>query len=376
MVRRLALVLALVLTHTMVGGRARAEIVPPPRLELYTMGPGDELFSAFGHAAICVFDAGDPDGRCYNYGTADFTTPVPLTWDFIRGRAMFWVSVTDVHNMLRYYLEVGRAVYRQELPLGPDDARRAAALLAASAEEQAKFYRYHHFDDNCTTRIRDVLDKATGGALRLHEEDRGISFRQYARQGFAGNWPLLVVTDLLLGRKADRHATSWTAMFLPSELRAVTATRLDATPQLLLAGKPRPQPGATWLGTFAFAVAGAILAIAIVLGTRLGRRARHATLLLTSFVLGLIALVLDLLAILSTFPELRHNELLLAFWPSDLFLPFLQQRLKTYVTVRLLVLALLTLLHLGWLVQPLGPLVLLALPLLAVRLTERPSPPA
>jgi hypothetical protein len=372
MMRCLALVLALAVT----GGLARAEILPPPRIELYTMGPGDELFSAFGHAAICVFDAGDGDGRCYNYGTADFTTPVPLTWAFIRGRALFWVSVTDVHNMLRYYMDVGRAVYRQELPLGPDDARRAAALLAASAEEQAKFYRYHHFDDNCTTRIRDVLDKATGGALHLHAEDRGISFRQYARQGFAGNWPLLVATDLLLGRKADRHATSWTAMFLPSELRTVTATRLDAPPQLLLAGKWRPAPGAAWLGTLAFAVAGAILAIAIVVATRLGRRARRLALGLTAFVLGLIALILDLLALLSTFPELRHNELLLAFWPSDLLLPFLNQRLKTYLTVRLVVLALLTLLHAGLLVQPLGPLVLLALPLVAARLTERPSPPA
>jgi hypothetical protein len=277
--------------------------------------------------------------------------------------------------MLQYYLHVGRAVYRQELALGPDDARRAALLLAASAEGQAKFYRYHHFDDNCTTRIRDVLDKATGGALHLHVEDRGTSFRQYARQGFAGNWPLLVVTDLLLGRKADRHADSWTAMFLPAELRAVAKTRLDAPAQLLLAGKVRPPPRATWLGTLAFIVTGAILSIMVVSATRLGRRPRRLALGLTGFVLGLIALILDLLAILSTFPELRHNELLLAFWPTDFALPFLQRRLKTYLTVRLWVLALLTLLHLGLLVQPLAPLVLLALPLLAARLTERPAPP-
>jgi hypothetical protein len=367
MMFRVALVLAL----ATVGGLARAETQPAPSIELYTIGPGDELFSAFGHAAICVFDASHADGRCYNYGTADFTTPLPLTWAFIRGRALFWVSVTDVRNMLRYYMEVGRAVYRQELALGPDDARRAAALLAASAEENAKFYRYHHFDDNCTTRIRDVLDKATGGALRLHVEDRGITFRQYARQGFAGNWPLLVVTDLLLGRRADRHADTWSAMFLPSELRAVTALRLDAPPQLLLAGKVRPQPGATWLGTLAFVVAGAILALVVVLATRLGTRARTLGLTLTAFVLGLIALVLDLLAILSSFPELRHNELLLAFWPTDLLLPWLNQRRKAYLMVRLAVLLLLTLLHLGLLLQPLGPLVLLALPLGAALATEQ-----
>ena len=79
-----------------------------PIIDVYTMGQGDELFSAFGHAAICVTDAEAPRGRCYNYGTADFTTPLPLTWSFIRGRALFWVSTTDVPHMLRL-LRFGRA---------------------------------------------------------------------------------------------------------------------------------------------------------------------------------------------------------------------------------------------------------------------------
>ena len=52
---------------------------PPPLIDVYTMGPGDELFSRFGHAAICVIDTQSPLGRCYNYGTADFSTPGPLT---------------------------------------------------------------------------------------------------------------------------------------------------------------------------------------------------------------------------------------------------------------------------------------------------------
>jgi hypothetical protein len=268
-------------------------------------------------------------------------------------------------------MEVGRAVWRQELDLGPDDARRAAALLEASAQGNAKFYRYHHFDDNCTTRIRDVLDQATGGALKLHEESRGITFRQYARQGFAGNWPLLVVTDLLLGRKADRQATTWSAMFLPAELRAVVATRLDARPELLLAGKVRPPPGPTWLGTLAFVVIGAILALIVVLASRIGPRARTSALVVVGLVLGLVALVLYLLALLSTFPELRRNELLLAWWPTDLLLPFLNQRRETYAQVRLGVLALLTVLHLGLLVQPLAPLMTVALPMAAIWISER-----
>jgi uncharacterized protein DUF4105 len=328
-----------------------------PTIDVYTMGQGDDLFSAFGHAAICVSDGEAPLGRCYNYGTADFTTPVPLTWNFIRGRALFWVSTIDVPRMLHYYASVGRTVWRQTLLLSPDEATRVASGLAASAEEGAKYYRYHHFNDNCTTRIRDVLDRATGGRLARERVDRQKSFRQWSREGFAGDWPMLVAVDLLLGRTADRRTDSWQAMFLPSELRAEMTRRFAAPPLVIVRGPPRPPPGATWLGTLVFVVAGALLALVIVAHLRTGRA-------LAAFVLGLVGTILWALALLSTFPELTRNELLLSFWPTDVALPWLGRR---YVEARLLVLALVLVGHVGLLVQPIAPTLLALLPMLALR---------
>lgn len=327
-----------------------------PTIDVYTMGQGDELFSAFGHAAICVTDEREPRGRCYNYGTADFTTPVPLTWSFIRGRALFWVSTTDAPHMLGYYVSVGRTVWRQTLSLSPDEATRIAAALAASAEEGAKYYRYHHFNDNCTTRIRDVLDRATDGRLSRDKIDRGKSFRQWARDGFAGDWPLLAAVELLLGRSADRRTDSWQAMFLPSELRAEVARRFGAPPVTVVAGAPRPPPGATWLGLAAYVIAGLLLALVILVHPRSGRA-------LAAFVLGLVGTILWALAALSTFPELVRNEMLLSFWPTDALLPWLGAR---YRKARLMVLALVIVLHVGVLVQPLAPSLLALLPLLAL----------
>jgi hypothetical protein len=343
-----AVVLALVLLPSL----ARAA----PVIDVYTMGQGDELFSAFGHAAICVTDASEPRGRCYNYGTADFTTPVPLTWNFIRGRALFWVSTTDVPHMLHYYASVGRAVWRQKLPLPPDEATRVAELLAASAQGSAKYYRYHHFNDNCTTRIRDVIDRATGGRLARDRVDRKKTFRQWARDGFAGDWPLLAAVDLLLGRSADRRTDSWTAMFLPSELRGELQRRFGAPPITIVPGVPRPPPGATWLGLAVFVIAGILLALVVVANTRFGRA-------LAAIVLGLVGTILWALAALSTFPELTRNELLLSFWPTDALLPWLGAR---YLRARLVVLALVVVLHVGVLVQPLAPTLLALLPLVAL----------
>lgn len=343
-----AVVLALLLLPSL----ARAA----PTIDVYTMGQGDELFSAFGHAAICVTDAGEPRGRCYNYGTADFTTPVPLTWNFIRGRALFWVSTTGTPHMLRYYASVGRAVWRQTLQLPPDEATRVADALAASAEEGAKYYRYHHFNDNCTTRIRDVLDRATGGRLSRDRIDRKKTFRQWARDGFAGDWPLLAAVELLLGRSADRDTDSWQAMFLPSELRAEVARRFGAPPTTIVPGRPRPPAGATWLGLLVYAIAGAAIALVILVQLRVGRA-------LAALLLGLVGTILWLLAALSTFPELTRNEMLLSFWPTDALLPWIGER---YLRARLIVLALVVVAHLGLLVQPLAPSLLALLPLLAL----------
>ena len=327
-----------------------------PRIDVYTIGAGDELFSAFGHAAICVTDERAPAGRCYNYGTADFTTPIPLTWNFIRGRALFWVSTANAGWMLRYYASVGRTVWRQTLALSPEEATRVADGLAASAEEGAKYYRYHHFNDNCTTRIRDVVDRATGGRLSRDPTDAGKTFRQWAREGFAGDVGMLMVTDLLLGRPADRRTNSWQAMFLPSELRREIGKRFGTPPAIVVMGAPRPAPGKLWLGTAAFLAVGALLALAILVHLRSGRA-------LAAGVLGLVGLVLWLLACLSTFPELRQNELLLSFVPSDFALPWLGRR---YLRARLGMLAIAIVAHAGLFVQPIAPTLMVLLPIVVL----------
>src|SRR5262249_12036476 len=82
------------------------------RVELYTMGPGDDLFEAFGHGALCVTSPALPKGRCYNYGTADFRDPAALIWRFLRGRAIFWVSTQPLPLMIDAYTAEDRTIYR------------------------------------------------------------------------------------------------------------------------------------------------------------------------------------------------------------------------------------------------------------------------
>ena len=339
------------------------------------MGPGDDLFSRFGHAAICVSDALTPAGRCYNYGTADFSTPGPLTWSFVRGRAMFWVSVVPLPYMVEVYQHEDRTLWRQRLPLSSEAARTLATLLHQADVREATYYRYHHFNDNCTTRIRDLLDQATGGALRRATQvATDPPLRHYVHQGFAGQPLLLIFTELLLGRAADRPTTRWQGMFLPELLRSELQQRLLAVSEVVYERQKPLVIGHSLGGGWLLVPSGVLLALlAWALGSAL-RRPRLAA-GLVGLKLGFTGLLVAGLAACAALPELRYNEALLLCLPTDLLLLGMSPRWAVgYARLRLGgLLACAIGLALGGLIQPLVPvLIFYALPLgvLALRRTN------
>src|SRR5688572_21430979 len=88
-----------------------------PRVELWTMGQGEDPFERFGHGALCVYEGDDDPGRCYNYGTTNFRDPVGLVLDFLQGRSRFWVSVDSGTRTLELYQANDRTIWIQALPL-------------------------------------------------------------------------------------------------------------------------------------------------------------------------------------------------------------------------------------------------------------------
>ena len=346
---------------------------PTPELILYTMEEGEVLFQRFGHAALCVEYPDAPRwDRCYNYGTTDFRDPIGLGWDFLRGKARFWVSVTTPERMLDTYGGLDRTIWRQKIPLTDQQARAAAAALAHDALPENRYYIYHHFYDNCTTRLRDIIDDVTGGALhRDAEPTAGPSFREVGRTGFADQTWLLIIDYFFMGRGADIRPDMWQAMFLPDYLRVEMYERLGAEPEMLTRREGPPVApyrgsGRGWILLFAL-----LVAAPIAVTRALGRRERLGV-ALSTVPLVLLALVGWGIALVTTLAEARYNEALLIFWPTDIVLPFLSaSRRQRYAQVRVACLALVSLLMaVGVLVQPLWvpmlvaflPMVILAVP--------------
>jgi hypothetical protein len=229
--RGFACLLVLVLLVGPVAAQAPAE---PYELDgstltvfLVTMGPGQAVWERFSHNAIWVRDTVSGIDRLYNYGMFSFRQENFLK-RFIRGEMDYWMQGFNGERHLQQYVAVDRSIWLQELSLTAEQRAELYAFLEWNERPENRFYRYDYYLDNCSTRVRDALDRVLGGRLyRLTgSEETGKTFRDHTRRLLAPDLAAYVGTLYSLGQPIDRPISTWEAMFLPvvmmERLRDVT----------------------------------------------------------------------------------------------------------------------------------------------------------
>ncbi len=341
-------IFVIVFILSLAGGEASGE----PHVELYTMGPGGHLFTNFGHAAICIVSIESAGGGlCYNYGTADFSNPIALGRDVVLGRAKFWVSVSDLVSMLLSFEAQDRTIYRQRLPLSENQVLDLSKSLALGATAKNREYTYSHFLNNCSTKPRDLIDEVTGGVLRRSGVSSKLTYRDFARKGFAGTHTGLVAAgDLVLGRWVDQNIDLFQAMFIPSVLRNSIHAQFGEPPEIVY---QRQAPLAVEDVDAALKLFWLLMLVLTCFVW-----AWSATKKLAIVLSVLAACIVWLGAAISPWPELQINELLLVFVPTDVIL-LLGFKTRTYVRIRLFILiGVVTFKLAGVFIQPLWPFLL------------------
>lgn len=249
-----------------------------PRIGVATMQPGEIFWERFGHNALIVADPATGQATSYNFGFFDLGEP-NFFQRFIEGKMRYRLVALPLEQDLSIYRDEGRGVTVQWLTLDDAGATQLAAALADNAQPEHAHYFYDYFLDNCSTRVRDALDRALGGDLRrqLEGRSRGATYRsESVRLASPATWMWLGF-DLGLGPAADQPLPLWAEAFVPMHLAGALADirRADGTPLVVasetllphrLAPEPQEQPfrWPLWLAT------GIALAIAASL---LGRRA-------------------------------------------------------------------------------------------------------
>jgi hypothetical protein len=241
--------LALSVSACLAAGAARADVPPEATaISLLTVGPGDELFARFGHTALVVQYPDRPTGEVFNFGTFGIPSPA-FAWHFMRGRPIYWLSVSTLPETIAAYRDQGRSLWLQRLRLTPEARRALAARLRKNARPENADYVYDHYEENCTTRVRDLVDWATRGGLRhFHAEAARLDRREHTRRLTADAPALLLALDLALGPLVDAPISGWQEMFLPGALSAALARPspgglppLADPPQMLFEARRPPE---------------------------------------------------------------------------------------------------------------------------------------
>jgi hypothetical protein len=194
---------------------------------LMTFGEGEVYFEKYGHNALWFSDPRRGIDEAYNWGMFDFESPGFLR-RLLLGDMQYWVTAYRGPDLIEAYRRLDRTVILQRLNLTPQQADSALAYARWNAREENKFYRYDYFRDNCSTRVRDLIDRAVGGALRRattatvdrtyrNETLRLVDDLKFTQLGI----------DVALGRPTDRPLSVWESAFVPMRLReAVRDTRV------------------------------------------------------------------------------------------------------------------------------------------------------
>ena len=245
------------------------------RVWLVTAGPGDAVWEHYGHNALRVLDTRTGRDVSYNWGFFDFRQEDFIA-RFLQGSMLYMVAEMRTDVMLDQYREADREVVLQELDLTPIEK----ATLRDAADENAlprnRDFTYQYFLDNCSTRVRDLLDRVLGGALRraFEASATGLGYRHHARRLTRVDPLVYTGTNVLLGTLADQPISAWEELFLPlalrDRIRSVRITRDGETRPLVRAEEvlasstrpPEPAEPPAWLGRY--------LAFGLLLGVVFG----------------------------------------------------------------------------------------------------------
>lgn len=190
------------------------------KVSILTWGPGDIVYERFGHNAIRVQDLARGTDLAYNWGMFDFDQPGFLR-RFLSGDTRYWVEAFPTEWMVREYARLDRETIEQDLDLTPAERAELAAFVANQALEENRYYRYEYFRDNCSTRVRDVLDRILGGSLQGRFTPLRTEWT-YRSESVRLTGPTMFSQagiDIALGPRADEPLTAWEAMFVPMRLR-------------------------------------------------------------------------------------------------------------------------------------------------------------
>ncbi len=250
---RLALALALLIPACV--AQAESE---PPQAWLVTYGPGEVYWQRFGHNAIWIRDERLGLDHTFNFGFFDFAQERFLR-NFLLGRLNYFAAARPAQVEFAEYIDQNRSIRAQKLELDPQEQALLTGHLLNQVSPDNREYLYDYYRHNCSTRIRDAVDLALGGALRgvFDPQAAPLNYRDHTRRLTSMDYWLYLGLQSGLGSPVDRPISRYDETFIPGVLaQAVQELPHPRTGRLLVSedvmihqstlASPPAQPPSQW----------------------------------------------------------------------------------------------------------------------------------
>lgn len=136
-------------------------------ISVLTLGPYQgELYSAFGHSAIRVYDPELEMDDAYNWGVFDFNQP-NFYLNFAKGHLLYKLGVYPYDLFRDHYIYNNRYVHEQKLNLTTAQKQKLYEYLTWNRQPENQNYLYDYFYNNCATKVRDVLVTVFGDSVKF-----------------------------------------------------------------------------------------------------------------------------------------------------------------------------------------------------------------
>ena len=307
---------------------------------LLTVDIGNAIWARGGHTMLRVHDRDAQTDWAFNWGLFDFAAP-GFVFKFLEGIQIYKLGIWNAKATMNLYrMAEKRGIWEDQIHLTDKQKTKLLNALASWSAPEHRSYRYRLWYENCSTRIRDLLNDATDGGLRSSVASVAAteSYRSHARWQSSGYPPLDAVTDIMLAGLVDDPVTGWDEMYLPHHLRRVLQTsaaigddhhvipgsNLLSDPTRVVDMPPPWDPPMN--GYLALLL---IIGVPGMIGIFLSRRKRQTSSLSTSVLSAIpvalwatlssvMSIVMILAWMFSDHTELHRNVNLLLFWPCDI----------------------------------------------------------
>lgn len=207
------------------------DLSPNAEFSVLTCGSGDDLYALFGHTALRIKDQENNIDLVFNYGMFDFDTPNFYT-KFVKGDLQYHLAVDQFYEFINYYSYKNRTVTEQKINLNVDEKNDIWNVIWSQLYSDERFYQYKFIDNNCTTKVVDLINDHTRYKLQTDFESNNFTYREILNSYLKAQYLPQLGINLIFGKKVDAQNQ---ILFIPEQfLEGISLTKdLESSKKVL-----------------------------------------------------------------------------------------------------------------------------------------------